>query len=215
MGQQKNAGQSMEIIIASSNKHKVLEYKKIFNASGIEVQGLPEGMNFEPPEENGNSFSENADIKARYYSALSDTWVLADDSGLCADMLDGKPGIYSSRFAGPDATDRDNVNKLLELMKNLNSPGERKACFICCISLARKGKIIKKTTGKVTGYILNEPAGTGGFGYDPVFFYKPFKKTFAEIPDEAKNQISHRFRASKKLVNFILKNINIRDHGNQ
>jgi XTP/dITP diphosphohydrolase len=193
----------VKIIIASLNKHKVFEFKQIFYPFGIGVNGLPEGRNYVPPPENGKTFSENADIKAIYYSSLIDDFVLADDSGLCVESLHGKPGIYSSRFAGPDARDEDNTSKLLDLMRNIQLPELRKACFKCFLSLARKGQIIRRTNETVRGHILKEPCGKGGFGYDPVFYYKRFNKTFAEIADELKNQISHRYRASKKMAEYI------------
>lgn len=202
-----------DIIIATSNKHKISEFKKIFSAFEILVDGLPDGVNFTTPEENGCSFSENADIKANYYSTLLNYPVIADDSGLCVDSLGGQPGVYSSRFAGPKSNDTDNIMKLLELMKDLNTEAERVAHFRCALSLALKGKIIARSSGKVTGYILQEPSGFGGFGYDPVFYYKPYEKTFAELPEELKNQISHRHNAVKKMLNAGLLNGKIQVKG--
>ena len=192
-----------KIIIATSNKHKVAEFKLIFGELGIEVEGLPEGKFFSTPEEDGTTFEENADKKALHYSKELEDYVLADDSGLCVEGLQGEPGIFSSRYAGPKAKDGDNIRKLLEKMSPLQDRAARKAFFFCSLSLARKGIIIKRTWGKVSGSILKETLGVGGFGYDPIFYYKPLKATFAEIPDSGKNKISHRARASRKMARFV------------
>ena len=192
------------ITLATTNLNKVSELQKIFEPSGILLKGLQ--IKVAPPEEDGKTFQENADLKALYYSRVVDHCVLADDSGLCVDFLKGAPGIYSSRFASPKATDGDNIRKLLESLKGVES-GHHSAHFICALSLAFKGRIIKRYTGKVRGLILEAPAGTQGFGYDPVFYYPSFKKSFAEMTREEKNSVSHRFRAARKMAAWVEKHL--------
>ena len=192
----------MRITLATTNLNKVFELHKIFEPSGILLKGLE--TRIPPPEENGKSFQENADIKALYYSRFLDHFVLADDSGLCVDALDGAPGIYSSRFASPDAKDADNIQKLLKSLAGVEWK-QRRAHFVCALSLALGGKVIRRYSGKVDGLILEEEAGKGGFGYDPVFFYSRFGKTFAEMTREEKNSVSHRFRAARKMAAWVKK----------
>lgn len=188
------------ITLATTNLNKVSELQKIFKPCKILLKGLQ--VRVPPPGEDGRTFQENADLKALYYSRFVDSCVLADDSGLCVDFLKGAPGIYSSRFSSEKATDEDNIRKLLESLRGVESP-KRKAHFVCALSLAFKGRIIKRYTGRVNGLILEAPAGTQGFGYDPVFYYPPFRKSFAEMTAEEKNSVSHRFRAAKKMAAWV------------
>lgn len=192
------------ITLATTNLNKVSELQKIFGSCGILLKGLQ--IRVPPPEEDGKTFQENADLKALYYSRFSDHCILADDSGLCVDFLKGAPGIYSSRFASEEATDEDNIRKLLKSLENVES-SKRKAHFICALSLALKGRIIKRYTGRVDGFVLEASAGTQGFGYDPVFYYPSFKKSFAEMTAEEKNSVSHRFRAARKMAAWAEKNL--------
>jgi len=120
------------------------------------------------------------------------------------EALQGKPGVFSARFSGPRATDKKNINKLLRLMKNIPEK-KRKARFICVVSLARRGKILKVYRGELKGRILEKPRGQRGFGYDPVFFYPPLGRTLAELTTEEKNEISHRGRALKKMRTYLEK----------
>jgi XTP/dITP diphosphohydrolase len=196
---------SEPILIASSNLHKVKEFQEIFLQFDIRVTGLPKTPVLVSPVENGTTFSENADIKSVYYSQhFKDQWILADDSGLCVDSLKGEPGVFSSRFSGRGANADQNNSKLLSLMAQYASASQRVAKFVCCLSLSRNGKVVKKTTGMVRGFILHSPSGEKGFGYDPLFYYSPVKKTFSEMNDQEKNKISHRFRAVRKLASYIL-----------
>ena len=192
------------ITLATTNLNKVSELQKIFGSCKILLKGLQ--IRVPPPEEHGKTFQENADLKALYYSKFADHCVLADDSGLCVDFLKGAPGIYSSRFASEAAADEDNIQKLLKSLKGVES-AKRKAHFVCALSLAYRGGIIKRYTGKVHGFILETEAGTKGFGYDPVFYYAPFKKSFAEMTAEEKNSVSHRFRAARKMAAWAEKNL--------
>ena len=125
--------------------------------------------------------------------------VLAEDSGLFVPALGGKPGVWSARFAGPDARDAQNLEKLLNEMRNIK---KRTAKFISALTISKNGNTIKSFLGKVTGKILFSPRGASGFGYDPVFFYPPFNKTFAEIPTEKKNSVSHRSAALRKFLKW-------------
>ena len=145
-----------------------------------------------PPEETGSTFEENADLKAIYYSSLRDEMVLADDSGLQVDSLQGKPGIFSARYAGPEGTDQENN---LLLLRNLAGVDDRTAHFVSVIAVARGGKVIAGARGTVEGVILKAPRGSGGFGYDPLFFYPPFGRTFGEASDEEKLSVSARGKA--------------------
>lgn len=191
-------------MIATSNPHKVKEFQNIFKQFSLAVSGLPKNQKIPLPIENGGSFSENADIKAIHYSCLfPDHWILADDSGLCVDILHGAPGIHSSRFSGITGSSEKNNSKLLSMMASYSSLSLRSARFVCCLSLAKNGQIVKRTKGEVHGKILLEAAGEKGFGYDPLFYYSPFKKTFSQLDEREKNKISHRFRAVRKMADFI------------
>jgi len=189
-----------KIIFATSNQHKVKELQHIFSSLKIKILSLPENIKNPQPLENGTSFAENADIKALHYSYKTTHYVLADDSGLCVKMLEGNPGVYSARFAGDQATDLENNIKLLKMMKDQS---QRDAYFMSAFTLSLKGKIITRTFGKVKGLILKEISGRKGFGYDPLFFYPPFNKSFADMTSIQKNLISHRYHAALKMANFL------------
>lgn len=160
-------------------------------ASGhpFEVQILPGLRAFAPPEETGSTFEGNAALKAAYYSRFTHHLTLADDSGLEVTALDGAPGIFSARYAGPHATDEENNRMLL---KNLEPHSNRTARFVSVVAIAQLGEVIASALGTVEGAILPEPRGDGGFGYDPLFFYPPFGGSFAEITDEQKLSVSAR-----------------------
>lgn len=181
----------MKLFAASTNKGKLREFG---------VEALPGIAALQPPEETGDTFDENAAIKAVYYSRFTDAMVLADDSGLEVDALCGAPGVYSARFAGPDATDEDNNRLLLE---KLDGKQRRSARYVCVIAVAQHGKLLGTFRGEVEGEILTEPRGTGGFGYDPLFYYPPFGCTFAETTAERKQQVSHRGKALALLHSFL------------
>lgn len=157
-------------------------------------------------EEKGKTFLENARLKSLAYSSLSEYPTLAEDSGLEVEHLGGAPGILSARFSGPGATDERNIQKLLRLMKGVPW-ADRKARFVCQLVLSRNGRIIKEYRGQVRGYIALEKSGNRGFGYDPVFYYGPFRKTFGQVPSEAKNAVSHRGRALHKMRRYLLRSL--------
>ena len=164
-----------------------------------ELALLPDFDALPPFEENAPTFAENAAGKALYYSRQRDGLVFADDSGLVVPALDGTPGVHSARFAGPQATNAQRIEKLLAEMRGKTGP-ERAAHFVCAIALAEHGRAIAIVTDRVDGEILEAPRGSGGFGYDPVFYFPALGKTFAEIPAEEKNLCSHRGRAFRRLL---------------
>lgn len=190
----------MKIIAATNNANKVKEITKIFSDLGFEViSQRDEGIDIDV-EETGSTFTENALIKARAVAMLSDDYVLADDSGLCVDSLDGRPGVYSARYAGEGASDKEKIEKLLD---ELNDKTNRKAKFVTAIAFICPDGSEIVTKGEVCGKITTEPRGNNGFGYDPVFFSTEMGKTFAEAKQEEKNAISHRGRALKALYEKI------------
>jgi XTP/dITP diphosphohydrolase len=165
-----------------------------------------------PPEENGSTFEETAIEKALHYSGYAADYVFADDSGLEVDALDGVPGVYSARFAGPKATDEDNNRLLLEKLnlpekphglEKLHGVENRTARFVCAIALAKDGRIIQTFRGVVEGRIIDEPRGSHGFGYDPLFYYPPFGCTFGEASDAQKMSVSHRAQALNAMFAFL------------
>lgn len=190
----------MKIVAATTNKGKIREFQEILGELGYEVVSMHDmGIDVEV-EETGSTFSENALIKARAVALLCDSPVIADDSGLCVDAMDGAPGIYSARFAGEDATDYDRNVKLLE---TLEGEENRKAQYVAAIAyISPDGKEIT-TEGIIEGEILTEEHGTGGFGYDPLFWCTEIKKCFGEATPDEKNAVSHRGRALKKLCEIL------------
>lgn len=188
------------LLIATSNIGKVKEISEALKDFNLEIKTLMDFPEITPPQETGQTFFENALLKAKYYTEKTGLMCLADDSGLEVDILNKAPGIYSSRFAGEKATDEENNKKLLELLEGIPLE-KRRARFICIIVVFHpSGKYIK-TEGTWEGIIGFEPKGSYGFGYDPVFLVPEYnyKKTAAEIPIEEKNKLSHRGKALKKL----------------
>lgn len=190
----------MELVLATGNPHKLEEMRKLFvNVPVIRVVG-PETVGGMPPvEETADTFAGNALLKAQALQAVSgQRAVLADDSGLEVAALEGQPGVYSARYAGAEASDADNVKKLLESMKEVPEK-DRQAAFVCVLCLLCPGTEPMYYEGRVEGTIGFEPCGESGFGYDPVFYPEGHQATFAELGPEVKNQISHRSRALRKL----------------
>lgn len=169
------------------------------------MEPLPGLQSIAPPEENGRTFEENAVLKARYYSRYTSELVLADDSGLAVDALEGAPGILSARFAGPGASDTQNNDLLLSRLTGVK---ERAARFVCVIALAQRGATIETFRGEVAGELIKTTQGKGGFGYDPLFFYPPLNKTFAELTAEQKLTVSHRGRALRQLFIYLARRPN-------
>ncbi len=150
-------------------------------------------------EENASTFAENAAGKALHFSRLQEGLVFADDSGLVVPALGGKPGVHSARYAGAEATNAQRFERLLSEMRDKKGTG-RAVHFVCAIAVAERGRPIAIVTDRADGQILGTPRGSGGFGYDPVFYFPPLKKTFAELTPEEKNKHSHRGKAFRKLL---------------
>jgi XTP/dITP diphosphohydrolase len=161
---------------------------------------LPGFERIPPPEETGVTFEENAVQKAVYYSRFCDGPLFVDDSGLEVEALDGAPGIYSARFAGPDASDEANNRLVIAKMRGNT---DRRARFVCVVALASRGEVMETFRGEVEGELLDEPRGSNGFGYDPLFFYPPFGCSFGEVSAEQKMQVSHRARALRAMRAYL------------
>lgn len=187
----------MKIVFATGNSHKLQEIKEIAGKTDIEFILPPENFN---PVENGKTFEENSLIKAQEAAKVSGQISLADDSGLCVEVLDGAPGIYSARY---DKTPQKRIDKLLNVLKNEQN---RKAKFVCAMTLVDKdGKILFQTRGECFGQIAEKQSGANGFGYDPIFLTKDtdYKQTMAEMTEKEKNEISHRSRALRKVLEYL------------
>ncbi|MBR2427347.1 MAG: XTP/dITP diphosphatase [Lentisphaeria bacterium] len=200
----------LQLLAATSNKNKIREFQEMFSEAGNNVLivspatfgGLPDIV------EDGTTFEENSAIKAQKASHYADMAAFADDSGLEVDALNGEPGINSARYAGPDATDADRIAKLLE---NLKGKTNRKARFVCVISLAYRGNLVAQFRGEVSGTITDAPKGSNGFGYDPVFIPDGYDKTFAELGPEVKDAISHRGKAFALAAEFVKQELSTMD----
>ena len=185
------------IVIASSNAHKVGEYRALLEGQDVELQSLADYPGFPGVEETGRTFAENASLKAAAVSKYCDAAAFADDSGLEVAALDGRPGIFSARYAENDAARRR------KLLGELEGVADRSARFVCVIAIAFNGEVIETFEGEVRGKILTEERGEGGFGYDPLFVPDGCDQTFGEMPQELKNRISHRAAAFRKAMEFI------------
>jgi XTP/dITP diphosphohydrolase len=186
-----------KLLLATSNPGKVREYRILLDGLGYEITTLAEEGIVGVITESGNSYEQNARLKAIPYAKLSQLTALADDSGLEVDALNGEPGIKSARFAGKAATDAERVSLLLARLSGVPWEG-RTAHFECVIAIATAEGQCQICSGECPGIIALEPRGENGFGYDPIFFLPELGKTMAELPPETKNQISHRARASQK-----------------
>ena len=185
----------MKVVLASKNAHKLKEISAIVEKLDIQLVLQSElGVDIDV-EENGSTFEENSLIKAEAVMKATGLPALADDSGIAVDALNGEPGIYSARYGFDDTL--DDWGRLLLLLKNTEHvpDGQRQAQFVCVITMVTPEGQGIQARGEVHGQLLRAPAGSGGFGYDPIFYYPPFGKTLAEVSAEEKNQVSHRARA--------------------
>jgi len=193
-----------ELLIATRNPGKVREVESLLEEYHLKLRSLAEFSAACEVEETGATFAENAAIKAQAYAAQTGCWTLADDSGLEVDALDGAPGVHSARYGGAGASDAARVERLLEALSSTGDAG-RRARFVCVIAIAdAKGKLVNRFIGSCEGRIAHAPRGTGGFGYDPVFVPEGYKQSFGELPSEVKQNISHRARALKAALPFLL-----------
>lgn len=192
-----------QIVLATKNQGKIKEMRALLAPLDIEVLSLADFAPIEDAEENGKTFCDNAIIKAKYYYAHTHVACLADDSGLEVDALDGRPGVYSARYSGENATDATNNAKLLGEMTDV-AEDNRTARFRCSMALV-DGNTVLTADGVCEGIVLRELRGKGGFGYDPLFYVPRFKRTLAELTSDEKNAISHRGQAVRKMADKIAK----------
>jgi len=195
----------MKIVFATKNEGKVKEIKEMFEGMNIDLISLNQYNHVPEISEDGKNFFENAFKKAKIVSEFTGETVLADDSGLSVEVLNGEPGIYSARYAGDEATDEENNNKLLAKLKNVPLQ-KRSAAFFCSLVLYKKDGNYEAFEGRWNGLIIDERRGKNGFGYDPIFFVPEFKLTAAELPPAIKNKVSHRGQAFAKLKKVLQKN---------
>jgi XTP/dITP diphosphohydrolase len=187
------------LLLASSNAGKLREYTELAEESGIEIELVSNFRNLPAFDESAPTFAENAAGKALHYSRLAEGVILADDSGLVVPALGGAPGVHSARYAGPNATDADRIGKLLREMEGKDG-ADRRARFVCVTAIAARGHAFAVVSDFVEGVITEEPRGANGFGYDPVFQMLDNNRTYAELPVNEKNRLSHRGRSFSKLA---------------
>ncbi len=192
-----------EILIATKNFGKVKELEKLLADLPVQLKSLNEFPNLVEPEETGVTFADNARLKAEYYATQTGFRAVADDSGLEIEALDGKPGVFSARYAGKNATDAEKIEKLLKELKETNNIN-RRARFVCAMAIADKsGRIEFTADGICSGNIASEASGGSGFGYDPIFIPDGFAQTFGVLQDDIKQQISHRAQATFKIIQYL------------
>jgi XTP/dITP diphosphohydrolase len=194
----------MIVCCATTNRGKLREFRHIvdhFAQGRIQVDPLETIRQIPPCEETGATFEENARLKAAYYSLHTRVPLFADDSGLAVDALAGAPGVLSARYAGEGATDGENNGLLLHRLRGVE---DRCARFVCAIAVAERGRILATFHGQVEGHIIGQPLGSNGFGYDPLFFFPGFQCTFGQATEEQKTLVSHRSRALRQMVDWLL-----------
>ncbi|CCK79219.1 MULTISPECIES: XTP/dITP diphosphatase [Desulfobacula] len=185
------------IVLATRNKGKTREIRELLKGYPIDIKNLDDFGPIPEVIEDGETFDDNAYKKASFTAKILGYPAMADDSGLCVEALDGAPGVYSARYAGENATDADNVKKMLEELKDKDN---RKASFKCVISIAIPTGPALTYEGECQGVITKEAVGDNGFGYDPLFFYPELNKTFAQLTIQEKGQVSHRGKALKEIA---------------
>jgi XTP/dITP diphosphohydrolase len=196
------AARHEKILAATTNRGKLREITQALEGSSVELLTLDDLGLTVLASEKGSTFLDNAREKALFYSRPTGHLTLAEDSGLEVEYLGGAPGIYSARFSGPEADDAHNVAKVLKLMEGIPEE-KRRARFVCCLVLCRGEKIMTEISGTADGRISTEPRGRNGFGYDPIFFFPPLGRTFAELTPEEKNRVSHRGQAMRQLRDYL------------
>ena len=197
-----------KLFLASSNQGKLSEFIALANHpspqfSPLELALLPNFSTFPPFPENAPTFAENAAGKALHYSQFSECEILADDSGLVVPALGGAPGVRSARYARPNATSAERNAKLLDEMRHLTGP-HRCAHFVCVLAVAKQGRPIAIISARADGEIALAPSGAAGFGYDPIFYLPALNKTFADLPADQKNLLSHRGQAFRRLASVLV-----------
>lgn len=193
---------SKELVVATTNKKKKKELLALLKNLDIRILTLDDFKGIPKVREDKKTFKENAVKKAVAISRFTKRLTLAEDSGLEVEALGGLPGVHSARFAGPAKSDRANIAKLLRLLEKTPF-SKRKARFVCFAAIADRGRLIKVVKGSVNGVIAEAPKGRFGFGYDPVFYYPPFRKHFAQLGPSLKNKVSHRYKALRKVKKIL------------
>ena len=190
----------MRLLVATTNRGKLVEIREILAGLGVDIESLDRYPKVTEAEEHGTTFAENARAKTTHYSHQTGQLAVAEDSGLEIDALDGAPGVLSARFNGHSYPD-----KFAEINRQLSAKGVdgSAARFVCALAVADDQQVVFEATGVVEGAIVREPAGAGGFGYDPIFFYPPYGRTLAEVSAEKKAAVSHRGRAFRELRSFL------------
>ncbi|MGE0593297.1 MAG: RdgB/HAM1 family non-canonical purine NTP pyrophosphatase [Vicinamibacterales bacterium] len=190
------------LLVATTNADKLREIRAVLAGAAVDLRTLDEAPRVPEPDETGVTFAENARIKALYYGALTPSLTVAEDSGLEIDALGGAPGVRSARFLGPEAS---YLARFAEIQRRLAEvPAHaRQARFVCALAVVQEGEVRFETTGTIEGLIAAEARGTGGFGYDPIFFYPPFGRTLAEVSAAEKLSVAHRGKAFSTLANWL------------
>ena len=196
----------MKIILATKNEGKIKEFEKLTEGMNIEVLSILDNIDFPDVVEDGKTFEENSAKKAKEIAEYTGIITVSDDSGLCVDMLNGEPGIYSARYSGENATDESNMEKLLKNLSNTEKK-KRKAYFVSVVSIAFPDESVKSFRGETEGEILFQKEGNNGFGYDPIFYSYDLKKSFGNATPEEKKSVSHRGRAFQKLKKEVLEKL--------
>jgi non-canonical purine NTP pyrophosphatase (RdgB/HAM1 family) len=196
----------MRLLIATTNRGKAAEFRRLLSVPGIEIEDLTAYAEIPAVEETGKTFIANACLKASYYARAFNAWTMADDSGLAVDALGGKPGVHTGRWAelhGPESGDEANNRLLLKQMEQV-ADSERGGRFVCTLAVSDpNGRILLTVTDWMSGRIMRQPAGAGGFGYDPLFFIESHGCTTAEMPPAAKDAISHRGKAAVRMLELL------------
>ena len=190
----------MRLLLATTNRDKLEEIQAILAGLRIDIQSLDRYPAVEEAEEHGTTFAENARAKATHYSYHTGQLAVAEDSGLEIDALDGAPGVLSARFNGDSYPDK--FSAINRMLKARDADGST-ARFVCALAVANDQRIVFEATGTVEGELAREPRGTGGFGYDPIFFYPPYRRTLAEVSAQEKTEISHRGQAFRSLRTYL------------
>lgn len=202
-GERQTDSKYFSMLIATKNPGKVRELGALLAGVPVRLRSLKEFEPIADVAETGSTFAENAELKATAYARTTGLWTVADDSGLAVEALGGAPGVYSARYAGPAAADAVNVAKLLSALEAVGD-ANRRAAFVCVMAVSDETGTARFTAeGRCSGTIAAAPRGSGGFGYDPVFVPDGYTKTFGELSDETKHEISHRARAAEKIIQYL------------
>jgi len=192
------------VLIATTNQGKLREIRHILRGVPHTLKTLADFPTLEAPEETGTSFAENARQKAIYYSRATDALTMAEDSGFEVDALGGEPGIHSARYLRAEATYNERFNDIYKRVRETGA-SSLSSRFVCAVALANGAEIVFETKATVEGILAPAPAGPNGFGYDPIFFYPPYGRTFGEVSDEEKTAVSHRGQAMRAFRDYLLR----------